>query len=151
MSGPELPEVTIGEPANGRDCISISTYRWEDYQQRDHGPESGILVSLGVYTSGVFYHARGRFIARSEFVHFRRDIEGMLDGQAETAAISAVGNAFSFRLSRDNRKFAAIGSIVDARSGEEEHFAIGALYTEHLATAAKSLQVVLDWFDLPKT
>lgn len=150
MSGPEPPIVTIGEPANGRDCVSIGTYRWEDYQQRDHGPESGILVSLGVYTGGIFYQARGRFVARSEFVQFDQGIAQMLDGQGDAACISSVANAFSLRLSRDGRKFAAVGSIVDSRSGDDEHFAIGDLSRRHLATAAKDLQRVLVRFDLPK-
>lgn len=99
MPAYEMPVVLIGEAAYPYDNVSIATYRWEDEGQRDHGPESGIVVSLGVYASRVFYQARERVIARSEFFRFRQDLIRVLEGQAETAAISTTGGAFSLRLS----------------------------------------------------
>jgi len=145
----ELPILTVGEATYPQDHVTMTTYRWQYEGRSSHEPDALILVSIGVWVGATFYQDdRNSYIPGSEFISVHEDLLEQLQGKDGTAKMSAAGNAFSLGIRCDADKITVMGSIRDSRSGNLEEFSIGGVTRSHLESAVRSLQRILEWFQL---
>jgi hypothetical protein len=143
--GPEPIGVLIGSGTHGDDHVSITTRRWEyGVPDRPVG-DALILVSIGMWAQGTFWHVSRSSILRSEFVRLRDALSQILEDETVTAELHDARHEFVLSISMENESPVASGSILDDRAGLQK-YRLGGLTIEHLEDSVRWLGEIVSSF-----